>query len=77
MKAKKENTVVNFGFEMSACSKRSETLPCILEHTANDNALIYNLKELILKMTAFHDHDRIHIGRVEKILGRILFGTQV
>ena len=72
MKAKKEKKVVNFGFEMNESFKRSETLPCIVEHEANDNTSIQDLKELILKMTAFYDHDRIHIGTVVQILKRIV-----
>ena len=72
MKAKKENKIVNVGFEMSECFRRSETLPCIVEYDANDKALIHDLKELILKMAAFHDHDRVHIGSVEGTLKRIV-----
>ena len=51
---------------MSECFKRSEKLPYIAEHDANDNASSQDLEELILKMTAFHDHGRIHIGEVKK-----------
>ena len=72
MKSKREKKVVNIGFEMSECFKRSESLPCIVEHEANDNKSIHDLKELILKMTAFHDRDRIHIGSVEKTLKGIV-----
>ena len=57
---------------MSECFKRSETLPCIVEHDANDKASIHDLKELILKMTALHDYDRIHIEGVDETLERIL-----
>ena len=72
VKAKKEKRVVNFGFEVSECYKRSETLPIIVEHEANDNTSIHDLKELILKMTAFHDHDRMHIGTVMQTLKHIM-----
>ena len=72
MKAKREKNVLNVGFEMSECFKQSKELPCIVEHEANDNTSIQYLKELILKMTAFYDHDRIHIGAVEQTLKRIV-----
>ena len=63
---------MNFGFEMSECFKQSETLPRIAEHEANDSTSVQDLKKLILRMTAFHDHDRIHIGAVEETLKHIM-----
>ena len=72
MKAKREKKVVNFGFEMSESFKRSVTLPCIVEHETNDKTSIHDLKELILKMTAFHAHNRIHIEAVEETLKHIV-----
>ena len=56
---------------MSECFKRSETLPYIVDHDANDKASIQDLKKVILRMTAFHDHDRIHIGTVEETMKNI------
>ena len=72
MKAKKEKKVINIGFEMSECFKRSESLPCIVEPDAKDDTSIHDLKELILKMTAFHDRKRIHIETVEETLKGIV-----
>ena len=72
VKSKKENKVVNFGFEMSECFKRSKPLPCIVEHDVDDSPSIFDVKELMLEITRFHDHDKVHIGSVKQKLGQIL-----
>ena len=69
---KKQKKVVNFGYEMSECFKKSEPLPHIVEHSASDDDTIHDLKEIILQMTAFHDKDRIHIRAVKRKLKQIL-----
>ena len=72
VKAKKENKVVNFGFEMSECFKRSNELPVIVEHKENDVESVHEIKELLVQMTKFHDEERVHIQTVKETLSRIL-----
>ena len=57
---------------MSDCFKRSDALPCIVQHAENDSESVHELKDLLLQMTAFHDSERVHIEAVTETLGRIL-----
>ena len=57
---------------MSECFKSSNNLPVIVQHRENDCESVHELKELLLRMTAFHDNEREHIGTVKDTLSQIL-----
>ena len=74
MKRKKQTC--NFGYEMTVRFRNSEPLPHIVEINHEDNAVVKDIKQLILQMTGFRDRERPRISaviqRLQEIKGKTI-----